>query len=87
MSPIQPRASSSHTALERNEDATALTATRSAPTRSTGDPPVTYHAERHRNPYATESGMAAMSASVHPSAPCSASSAASSTPSGIQMAM
>jgi hypothetical protein len=36
---------------------------------------------------AIESGTAARSASVHPSAPCSASSAASSTPSGIQIAM
>src|SRR5436190_18582411 len=85
--PSQPRAISSHTALERNEATTAVVATRAGPARSTGDPPVTYHAERQRNPYDTDSGTATISASVQPSTPWSASSAASSTPSGSQMPM
>jgi hypothetical protein len=41
---------SSHTALERNDATTAVTPTLKGPTRSTGDPPVTYHADRLRNP-------------------------------------
>src|SRR5204863_6081406 len=74
--PSQPRAMSSQTAAERNEATTAVTPTRAAPTRSTGDPPVTYHADRHRNPYDTDSGTATSMASIHPSTPWSASRAA-----------
>ena len=48
--PSHARATSSHRALDRNDAATAVTVTLKAPTRSTGDPPVTYHADRHRNP-------------------------------------
>src|SRR5713101_7409100 len=84
MRPNQPRAISSQTALERNDEAVAVIATRAAPTRSTGDPPVTYHAERHRNPYETERGTATMSASTQPRTPCNASSAASRQPRGSQ---
>src|SRR6185295_12659402 len=77
----------SHTALDRKDEAAADTPTRSAPARSTGAPPVTYHADKHRKPYATASGTAATIASLQPKTPCNASSAASSTPSGNQIAM
>src|SRR6188768_2578228 len=58
----QTRATNSQTAAERNDDASAETATRAAPTRSTGDPPVTYQADRHRKPYDTDNGTATIAA-------------------------
>src|SRR6266851_801951 len=87
MSPSQPRAIRSQIALERNDDNTAVTPIRAPPTRSTGEPPVTYHADRHRKPYDTDRGTATTRAAIQPNTPCRASSAASRTPSGNQMAM
>src|SRR5262245_53776339 len=87
MMPSQPRPMSSQTAVDRNAATEAVAAIRNGPDRSIGEPAATYHADRHKKPYAIDNGMAVADASRQLKTPCSASSAASNIPGGSHMVM
>src|SRR4051794_24605379 len=85
--PSQPRPMSSHMAPDMTAAIDTVVAIRSAPVRLIGDPAATYQADRHRNPYAIDSGTAVANATRHGTTRCRASSAASSTPGGTHITM